>query len=206
MAFFLFLLLVANSFGFCLFIFQIPNYAIFWSKFPFSFSKLSAVPLFGIIVTLSAVMVMLLMCNLSKVMKAKAIMGKVMKIIVMKVKTIISNEIKVIVMKVKVMMCNVMEIIVMKGKVIQVKVTQVKVIIILVLIVNCGSYALLYRVLACALACGLPMRQLSQIPIDFLCLSPNCAPFDLSFAKFSLLFVGLLFFLRYGSFYSLTQL
>ena len=46
-------------------------------------------------------MAMLLMCSLSKitivkkvvkVMKAKAIMGKVMKVIVMKVKNIISNK------------------------------------------------------------------------------------------------------------------
>ena len=91
------------------------------------------------------------------------------------------------VIKLKAIMGNV---IVMKCKVMQI---QVKVMILQLIRLN-SSHS------------GLRPSQLSQIPIDFFCLCPNCFPFVLSFAKFSLLFVGLLHLFHYGSFYSLTQL
>ena len=140
-----------------------------------------------------------------KVMKAKAIMGNVMKVIVMKckvmqAKAIMGNVMKVIVMKVKAIMGIIMKVIklkaimgnviVMKCKVMQI---QVKVMILQLIRLN-SSHS------------GLRPSQLSQIPIDFFCLCSNCFPFVLSFAKFSLLFVGLLHLFHYGSFYSLTQL
>ena len=145
-------------------------------------------------------------------MKAKVIMGMVMKVIVMKVKAIVGNIMKVIVKKLKVIMGNVMKLIVMKRKLMQVKVMKVKIMIVNLMLVletnvsvgNCNSYALIHLILAYALAHGLLVCRLSQIPIDFFCLCPNCPPFVLFFAKISLLFVGLLLLFRYGSFNPLT--